>query len=442
MPTTISASMLRRATIASVLGNALEWFDFVSYGSFSVLIARKLFPPADLTVSILLGFATLGISFVVRPIGGLVFGIYADRYGRKKALSFIFGLMAIGTLMIAVVPTYSAIGISASLMLILARVIQGFSSGGEFASATATLIEFAPRERRGLYGSLQMVSQILATVLASLCIVVLTKLLSENALTAWGWRLPFLFGALIGPIGLYMRHNLAESPEFQAEIARLGRHPSAPLRRVLERHRLELIASFCLVAAITGPSYISSVYLPELAINKLGMTSIDATLPVLLAACLMIVLVPLSAWWSDRFSRIGVIGFGLVAFLVTYPILFARFVGAPTFSSMLQLQLGAGFFYAFAVGPAAAQITEIFPVGVRSTGVSSTYNLAVMLFGGMAPFTLTLFSGQPYGPAFYTAGLSLLGLIGLRCLSVLKRRSAEAHNSLEHDVIAKSESGY
>lgn len=440
----VSDSMRRRATIASVLGNALEWFDFVVYGLLSAMIARLFFPSDNPTNSVLLGFATLGISFVARPIGGLAFGIYADRYGRKKALTLIFCLMALGTLMIAFLPTYASIGIAAPLTLVLARMIQGFSAGGEFGSATATLIEFAPKGRRGLYGSFQMVSQIVAILLASLFVVVLTKTLPESALTNWGWRLPFLVGVLVGPVGVYLRHRLSESPEFQAEVERLGDRPSTPFRTVIEKRRVDLLASLCLVAALTAPNYVNSIYLPNFAVTHLGMAQANAYRAVMMAACVMGVLVPFTGWLSDYVSRRWVIGFGLLANAVLYPILFARFAEAHTFASLLQLQLGSAVAYAFVVGPAAAQIAEIFPVGVRSVGVSLAYNIAVMLFGGMAPFILAWFGSvvqDIYGPVYFLASVALLGLIGLRLISLSRERHPFQCASAAEDTVARPAQG-
>lgn len=434
----VSDSMRRRATIASVLGNALEWFDFVVYGLLSAMMARLFFPSDNPTNSVLLGFATLGISFVARPIGGLVFGIYADRYGRKKALTLIFSLMALGTLMIAFLPTYASIGIAAPITLVLARMIQGFSAGGEFGSATATLIEFAPKGRRGLYGSLQMVSQIVAILFASLFVVIITKTLSESALTNWGWRLPFLIGALVGPVGVYLRHRLSESPEFQAEVERQGDQPSTPFRTVIEKHRVELFASFCLVAALTAPNYVNSIYLPNFAVTHLGMAQANAYFTVMMAACVMGVLVPFTGWLSDHVPRGWVIGFGLVANAVLYPILFTRFVDAHTYVALLQLQLGSAVAYAFVVGPAAAQVAEIFPVGVRSVGVSLAYNVAVMLFGGMAPFTLAWFGSvvqNVYGPIYYLAAVAVIGLIGLRLISLSRKLHAFQYAARGEDTV-------
>ncbi|MGO4834467.1 MFS transporter, partial [Rhizobiaceae sp. 2RAB30] len=184
---------------ASVIGNALEWFDFIVYALLAATISKLFFPSEDPMTSILLGFATFGIAFVARPIGGIVFGLYADRHGRKKALGLIFVMMAVATGMVAFLPTYAAIGVAAPVLLLICRMLQGFSAGGEFGSATAVLIEFAPRGSKGFFGSLQMCSQALAVLVAAVFVFLLSKNLSQADFESWGWRVPFLAGAIVGP---------------------------------------------------------------------------------------------------------------------------------------------------------------------------------------------------------------------------------------------------
>src|SRR5271156_3168872 len=199
---------------AAVIGNALEWYDFIAFGFFAVIIAKLFFPADSQYASLLLTFATFGVGFFMRPVGGIILGIYADRRGRKAALLMVIGLMTIAIAMIGLAPTYLAIGVAAPLLMVLARLLQGFSAGGEFASATSFLIESAPAQRRGLYGSWQMVGQGLAVLTGAILGTVLTRWLTPEALNGWGWRVPFLFGLIIGPVGLYIRRNLDETSAF------------------------------------------------------------------------------------------------------------------------------------------------------------------------------------------------------------------------------------
>src|SRR6476660_9574379 len=201
---------------AAVIGNALEWYDFIVFGFFTVIISRLFFPADSQYASLLLTTATFGVGFFMRPVGGVVLGIYADRRGRKAALLMVIALMTAAIAMIGFAPTYAAIGIAAPLLLVLARLLQGFSAGGEFASATSFLIETAPANRRGFYGSWQMVGQGLALLTGALLGALITRVLATEALDSWGWRVPFLFGLIIGPVGLYMRRRLDETAAFLA----------------------------------------------------------------------------------------------------------------------------------------------------------------------------------------------------------------------------------
>ena len=201
---------------AAVVGNALEWYDFIVFGFFTVVIARLFFPAESQYASLLLTTLTFGVGFFMRPVGGILLGIYADRRGRKASLLLIIGLMTLAIAMIGFAPTYAAIGIAAPLLIVLARLLQGFSAGGEFASATSFLIEIAPANRRGFYGSWQMVGQGLALLTGALLGALITRVLATEALDSWGWRVPFLFGLIIGPVGLYIRRRLDETAAFLA----------------------------------------------------------------------------------------------------------------------------------------------------------------------------------------------------------------------------------
>ncbi|MEI9983811.1 MAG: MFS transporter [Aliidongia sp.] len=210
--TRLAPAEIRRAVLASVIGNGLEWFDFLIYAFFARTIANHFFPADTPTTSLLLSFATFAVGFVVRPLGGVVLGIYADRVGRQKALSLLILMMAAGTLIVGLTPSYATIGIAAPLLIVAARVIQGLSVGGEFASAAAMLVELAPPGRKMFYGSFQMASQGFALLIASGFGLALTQLMTASDLEAWGWRIPFLAGALIGPVGFYIRRRLCRKP--------------------------------------------------------------------------------------------------------------------------------------------------------------------------------------------------------------------------------------
>src|SRR5882672_12277931 len=238
---------------AAVIGNALEWYDFVVYGFLTVIIARLFFPAQSEYASLLLTMATFGVGFFMRPVGGIVLGMYADRKGRKAALQLIIALMTLSMAMIAFAPPYAAIGVAAPLLILLARLLQGFATGGEFASATSFLVESAPAHRRGFYGSLQMVGQSLAALSGAVAGALITRGLAPEQIDAWGWRLPFLFGLIIGPVGLYIRRYLEETEAFMESRARAVQNP---LRTVIAQNWRGLAVTFGLVICGTISYYV------------------------------------------------------------------------------------------------------------------------------------------------------------------------------------------
>src|SRR6516164_6573505 len=237
-----------RQIVAAVIGNALEWYDFIIFGNLTIVISRLFFPAESQYASLLLTTATFGVGFFMRPVGGILLGVYADRRGRKAALLLVIALMTIAIAMIAFAPTYAAIGVGAPLIIVLARLLQGFSAGGEFASATAFLTESAPAQQRGFYGSWQMVGQGVAVLIGAILGTVLTRSLTAEALDSWGWRIPFLFGLIIGPLGLYIRRNLDETSAFlQSSRSQPGQQSSGS---VLASHVKEMLA--CLGMVVSG----------------------------------------------------------------------------------------------------------------------------------------------------------------------------------------------
>jgi MHS family proline/betaine transporter-like MFS transporter len=410
----VRPNMRRRVVIASVIGNALEWYDFIVYGILAATIARVFFPEGAGDTQLLATLAVFGIGFVVRPLGGIVFGIYADRYGRRAALSLVILLMASGTALLAVAPSYAAIGIGAPLLVLTARIIQGFSVGGEFGSATTMLIEYAPRDRRGLYGSFQMTSQALSFVLGGLSAFLVTTSLPADAVESWGWRLPFIAGALVGPIGVYLRRRVDESPEF-LELQLKDKSASAPLRTVLTSHKRQLIAAFAVIVAGTSTLYVLSIYLPLFATESLGLPARSAQLGLVSANLVIALLVPFAGLLSDKVGRAAVIVPALVIFCALLVFMMHRLIGDPSPANLFQTQMLA-VFIAFIFGPAPALVAEIFPVAVRSTGVSIAYNLAVAIFGGFAPFLnvwLVERTGNRMAPVYYVLVCAIIGIAGI-----------------------------
>jgi len=391
-----------RQVVAAVIGNALEWYDFVVYGFLAVVIARLFFPSTSEYASLLLTLATFGVGFFMRPVGAIVLGLYADRKGRKAALQLVILLMTVAVAMVAFAPTYAAIGLGAPILMVVARSLQGFATGGEFSSATSFLVECAPSGRRGFYGSLQMVGQALSALGGALAGALLTRALAPEQIDAWGWRIPFLVGLLIGPVGLYIRRHVDETEEFKACAA-------APVRRVAVRvllleHTRAVAASFGLVVCGTTAYYIVLLYMPTYAKTQLALSLGDAFQAQVIALVWLIALIPLFGHLSDRVGQRSVLIAATIAyFVLPYPLL-SWVHAAPSAGRLVVMQVAMCTAVGAFFGAISTALAEQFPTEVRSTGMGIAYNFAVMLFGGFAPFIVTWVikeTGTALAPAFY-----------------------------------------
>ena len=287
-----------RLIVAASLGNALEFYEILVYGYFAVTIAKVFFPAADEAVSILVTLGTFGAAFLARPVGAIFFGDFGDRKGRKRALTLSILLMTIGTGLMTVMPSYGSIGLLAPVLVIAARLLQGFSVGGEFGSSTAFLVEHRP-DRAGFFASWQWSSQGLAAVIATGFGVLLTTTMSAGDLTAWGWRIPFAFGLLIGPVGYYIRSKMEETPAF------LDTGPAAaPLRTLFLEQWDRLLLTVGVVAASTSSQYLL-LYMPTYAIRELGLPQWIGFTAAMVAAVLQTAVVPLAGLWVDRIGQTG-----------------------------------------------------------------------------------------------------------------------------------------
>ncbi|SAL12324.1 MFS transporter [Caballeronia humi] len=398
-----------RAVIAASIGNALEWFDLVVYGFFAVVISKLFFPAGNDTVSMLLTLGTFGVSFFMRPLGAIVLGAYADRAGRKAALTLSILLMMVGTFIIAVLPTYHSIGIAAPLILVVARLMQGFSAGGEFGSATAFLAEHVPG-RRGFFASWQVASQGLTTLLAAIFGVLLTTKLSPDQMNAWGWRVPFFFGLLIGPVAYYIRTRLDETPEFLA-----AETTTTPLRDTFATHKLRLVIAIGVVVLGTVATYLV-LYMPTYAIKQLGLAPSVAFTAILLTGAIQMVCSPIVGHLSDQHGRTRIMMVSAVLLLVLIYPAFTFLVGHPTFGTLLVIQAGFGLLMTGYFAALPGLLSEMFPVATRTTGMSLAYNVAVTIFGGFGPFIIAWLigaTGSKAAPSFYLIFAALVSLVAL-----------------------------
>jgi MHS family proline/betaine transporter-like MFS transporter len=364
-------------------------------------------------VSLLLGLITFGLGFVARPFGAVFLGSYADRRGRRDALSLTIMLMALGTAIIAFCPGYDRIGLAAPIIILLARLVQGFSAGGEIGGAVSTLVEFAPPSRRALYASFQQMSQGGSTMLSGLVAMMIALALPAAEVSAWGWRLAFVVGLCIAPVGLYIRRELEDAPLFKnAEHVR-----ELPIRAVLRDHWRTVLMGMLIVMAWTVAQYITN-YFPTFAARELKVSLTQSFLGPLVVG-IVLFFCPLVGAAADRFRRkrvmiVGAVGLALVA----YPA-FAFLIAQPSPEHVVVTQIAVALFMLIYTAPASAVLAELFPTSVRATGVSLTYSLGVAIFGGFTPAMITAligWTGQPVAIAYYLTAAALISLVAVLAL--------------------------
>lgn len=399
--------------VMASVGNALEWYDFIIYGFLSVVIARVFFPTGNELTSLLLALASFGVPFLVRPFGAFFIGRYADKHGRKPALTLTVGLMLLGTLIIAVTPSFESIGVMAPVLVVSARLLQGFSAGGEFGSATTFLAEQNPA-RRGFYGSWQFASQGLASMFAAGVAWAIFSRYTPAEVDAWAWRLPFVFGLLIGPVGLLMRRSMLETTEFQAEQKKAAREKPAPVQtRQMLRNVLLCMG---LIAGGTVSSYVLILYLPTFAIKQLGLPQTSAFLSAMLTGLISLLVTPLMGELSDRIGRIRMMQISLILVAGAIIPLFLLLLEHKDLQSLLFFQGLMALLLSLYNGPLAAVLAELFPVRERSLGISLGYNLSVTLFGGFAPMVLTALisaTGSKAAPSIYALFAIAISFVAL-----------------------------
>jgi MFS transporter, MHS family, proline/betaine transporter len=406
------AARPRRALLAVTLGNMLEWYDFAVYAFLTAVIGKVMFPAGNATASLLLSAATFGVGFLTRPVGALVFGVLADRRGRKFALLLTFGLMGGATLAIGVIPPFATIGVAAPLLVVLARLLQGLATGGAMGGATAMLSEYAPPGRVGFFASWQAASQAGALLLGALAAATVSATLSPAELNNWGWRLPFLASVVIVPLTLYMRSKVADPEAFvrQETVA------SSPLSELWRTHRAGVARGFGITIIWTVSTYFFFVYVPLYAHTVLQFPMSTTLFTNSLALAFMLAVSPIAGHLSDRFGRYPVMLTAALAIVVLILPGFDFLSSHPQTAALATFQVTSAVLAAFFIGPAPAAMAELFPVGVRSSGVGVAYNFSVTVFGGFAPLIATGLvarTGNPLSPTWYVlfcCGLSLLTL--------------------------------
>jgi MHS family alpha-ketoglutarate permease-like MFS transporter len=415
----------RRSVLATLVGNVLEWYDWQAYAIFSVFFSGQFFATGSGVSALLATLAIFAVGFFFRPLGGLLLAGFTDRVGRRQGLVLSVLLMAAGSLLIAVCPTYALVGPFAPALLLVARILQGLSTGGEFATSASYLSEIAPASRRGLVTSFFYVSNVVGTLLATVLGSVLVGTLGTPAVRDWAWRLPFLFGALLALVALYLRVRLVESPAFSAQ----RQHPGRPTVRAFSEHPGAVAKVVGFTVGGTVAYYTFAVYLPSYAQQVHRVSTSSALWASIAAQLILIAVLPPLGALSDRIGRRPLlIGFGVGFVLLSVP-LFAL-MSSSGWSLFVAMTIGLVLFAGYgSVAPVA--MAELFPTSVRTAGIGLAYALTVAVFGGTAPYLVTALSQAGHGGIFpwYLALTCLVTLV----VSVLTRETRRVDLAGEED---------
>jgi proline/betaine transport protein TphA len=410
-------SFKKTTVIAGLFGNALEWYDFILYANFAPLIAKLFFPAHDPLTSLLLTFVVFASGFLVRPIGAIIFGHIGDKLGRRTALITSIGVITIPTFLIGCIPTYASAGLMAPVILTMLRLFQGIAVSGELNSAATFLVEYAPDNRRGLAGCLVMGTAFLGILIGAIVASLTTETLTTDVLHAWGWRVPFWFGGLLGLVGLYIRLRIKESPKFLEEVA--TKENRAPLKHLFLNFRKELFLTIVLTSIMAVGNYIFIAYVVTFLVKFQGFSLKDASLINLISMFVMVLLFPVMGILSDKIGRKPVFRAGLFGFMI---------FSIPIFWLLSQKHfayaLAGDLLLCVVLVPIAALIptliAELFPTSVRNSGTALGYNICLAIFGGTAPLVaieLTHATGSTLAPANYLIFCAILAFGALCFIS-------------------------
>ncbi|MEV2216063.1 MFS transporter [Streptomyces sp. NPDC050997] len=439
----VEPPLLRRAVGASALGNCMEWFDFGVYSYLAATLGKVFFPGASPAAQVISSFATFAAAFVVRPLGGLIFGPLGDRVGRQKVLATTMIMMAVGTFAIGLIPSYGTIGIAAPILLLLARMLQGFSTGGEYGGATTFVAEYSPDRRRGFLSSWLDFGTFTGYALGSALVTVLNLLLSDAEMLSWGWRIPFLIAGPLGVIGLYMRLKLEESPAFQQQLdehekSLAQESTGGELRGIVKDHWRPLLICMGLVLLYNVTNYMVTGFLPTYQTETLHRSSGSADVLVLIGMVWIVLLITFLGRFSDRVGRRPLYGVAAAAMIVlavpSFLLIKAEGTWAPIFGVLILSTLLACF-----AAPSAATLPALFPTAVRYAAMGIGFNFAVAIFGGTTPLVteaLISITGDDLMPAYY---LMLAGVIGLVTVKFLPESAQVPLNGSQPMVGSREE---
>lgn len=413
---------LKKAARASFIGNFIEWFDYASYGYLAIVIGHVFFPDSDPTTQLLSTYAVFAVSFILRPIGAVVWGAWGDRKGRRWALSWSILLMSGSTFLIGLLPGYTTIGIAAAAALLVLRMVQGFSASGEYAGAGTFLAEYAPPAQRGLYTSLVPASTATGLLAGSLMVSGMFTVLDDASMQSWGWRIPFLLAGPLGLIGRYIRVHLEDSPVYQEMVEELPSEPRsaswvAPLRELLTHHKREVLITFGVSCLNAVAFYMLLSYMPTYVHEELHFSEDTATFATSIMLAVYIFSIFLMGKLSDTFGRRRMLIGACVAFIVlTVPLFYAMTHAAGMLLVVIACQIVFAIILTANDGTLATFLAESFPTEVRYSGFALSFNGANALLGGTTPYIVTWLiktTGSPLAPAYYLTAVSLIAMVAI-----------------------------
>ncbi len=410
----INRGLLRKAAAASFVGNFVEWFDYASYGYLATIIAVVFFPNVSSTNALIATFGVFAISFIIRPLGGIVWGHFGDKIGRRAALSLSILIMSAATFLIAFLPTYNQVGLWAPLLLLLVRVIQGFSASGEYAGASAFLAEYAPQKKRGFYTSIVPASTAAGLLFGSLLVALMHGVLTSVQMQSWGWRLPFLLAAPFGLIGRYIRLRLEDTPKFR-QLESKHHVVKTPIRELLTKHKRAMTIAFGVTCLNAVAFYTILSYMPTYLSTEMGVGETESFIATTISLAVYILLIFFMGTLSDRIGRKKMlVAASLVFIALTLPLFKA--LGSVEFAGIVGIQVLFGAMLTMNDGTLPCFLSEIFPTNVRYSGFAFTFNSANALFGGTAPLIATWLisvTGNKLAPAWYLVAAAVVALIAM-----------------------------
>lgn len=411
----VTQKTFRKVLIASSLGNFVEWFDYASYGYLATIIAVVFFPDIAPSAALMATFAVFAISFIIRPIGGIIWGSIGDRIGRRTALSFSILIMSGATTLIALLPSYAQIGMMAPGLLLLLRMVQGFSAAGEYAGATSFIAEYSPPTKRGLYTSFVPASTAAGLLAGSLMAAGLFAFLTPQEMQSYGWRLPFLLALPLGLIGIYIRLKIEDTPKFR-ELENKHRVTETPAKEIFTTYRREVITSIGVTSLNAVGFYLILSYMPTYLITELNVGETEAFLTVSVSLAVYVMSIFVMGAISDKIGRKVALMLASVLFIVLTVPLFALLDGA-TLTGIIFIQIAFGILLTINDGTLPCFLTEIFPTRVRYSGFAFSFNTAQAFLGGTAPLIATFLidvTGSKLAPAWYLVAIAIVSLIAMR----------------------------